>query len=55
MDGRWPVDKATREPIKDENDPQMLKRLKRLRGMKDTKLGSFDMKDGKWAFAAEYL
>jgi len=47
LDGCWPVDETTREPIKDENHPQMLKYLKRWRGTKDTKFESFDMKDGK--------
>ena len=55
LDGCWPVDKATREPIKDENHPQMVKHLKRLRGMKDTKFESFDMKDGKWTFTVEHF
>ena len=55
LDGCWPVDKATREPIKDENHPQMVKHLKRLKGMKDTKFESFDMKDGKWTFTVEHF
>ena len=55
LDGCWPVDKATREPIKDENHPQMVKHLKRLRGMKETKFESFDMKDGKWTFTVEHF
>lgn len=55
LDGCWPVDKATREPIKDENHAQMLKHLKRLRGMKDTKFGSFDMTDGKWTFTVDHF
>ena len=55
LDGCWPVDKATREPIKDESHPQMVKHLKRLRGMKDTKFESFDMKDGKWVFTVEHF
>ena len=55
LDGCWPVDKATREPIKDENHPQMVKHLKRLRGMKDTKFESFDMKDGKWTFTVDHF
>ena len=48
-DGCWPVDKATCEPIKDKNHPQVLRYLKRLRGMKHTKFELFDIKDGKWA------
>ena len=55
LDGCWPIDKATREPIKDEGHPQMVKHLKRLKGMKDTQFESFDMKDGKWAFTVEHF
>ena len=55
LDGCWPIDKATREPIKDENNQQMVKHLKRLRGMKDTKFESFDMKDGQWSFSVEHF
>ena len=55
LDGCWPVDKATRERIKDENHPQMIKHSKRLRGMKDTKFESFDTKDGKWTFTVEHF
>jgi nuclear pore complex protein Nup98-Nup96 len=55
LDGCWPVDKATREPIKDEGHPQMVKHLKRLKGMKDTQFDSFDMKDGKWAFTVDHF
>ena len=55
LDGCWPVDKATREPIKDESHPQMVKQLKRLKGMKDTKFESFDMNDGKWTFTVDHF
>ncbi|KAF9780056.1 nucleoporin autopeptidase-domain-containing protein [Thelephora terrestris] len=55
LDGCWPVDKATREPIKDESHPQMVKHLKRLKGMKETQFESFDMKSGKWTFAVDHF
>ena len=55
LEGCWPVDKATREPIKDEDHPQMVKHLKRLKGMKDTQFESFDMKEGKWTFTVEHF
>lgn len=55
LDGCWPVDKATREPIKDESHPLMIKHLKRLKGMKDTQFDSFDMKDGKWIFTVDHF
>jgi hypothetical protein len=49
MYGWWPVDEATHEPIKDETHP------KRLRGMKDAKFESFDVKDGKRTSAVERI
>lgn len=55
LEGCWPVDKATREPIKDESHPLMVKHLKRLKGMKDTQFESFDMKDGQWTFTVEHF
>jgi nuclear pore complex protein Nup98-Nup96 len=55
LEGCWPVDKATREPIKDESHPLMVKHLKRLKGMKETHFDSFDMKDGKWTFTVEHF
>lgn len=55
LDGCWPVDKATREPIKDESHPQMVKHLKRLRGMGETQFESFDMGVGKWTFTVEHF
>ena len=55
LEGCWPVDKATREPIKDENHPLMVKHLKRLKGMKETHFESFDMKDGKWTFTVTHF
>ena len=55
LDGCWPVDKATREPIKDESHPQMVKHLKRLKGMKDTQFELFDMNDGRWTFTVEHF
>ena len=49
------MDKAAREWIKDEDHAQMVKRLKRLRGMEDTKSESFDTKGGKWTFTVEHF
>ncbi|KAK0461765.1 nucleoporin autopeptidase-domain-containing protein [Desarmillaria tabescens] len=51
----WAVDKANREPIKDETHPQAIKHLKRLKNMKDTHFESFDMKDGTWTFTVDHF
>ncbi|KAF9534570.1 hypothetical protein CPB83DRAFT_842534 [Crepidotus variabilis] len=51
----WPQDKATREPVKDQNHPQMVKHLKRLKGMKDTHFEGFDMTTGTWTFTVDHF
>ncbi len=51
----WAVDKANREPIKDETHPQAIKHLKRLKNMKDTHFESFNVKDGTWTFTVDHF
>ena len=51
----WAVDKATREPIKDEKHPSAVKHLKRLKNMRDTQFESFDVSEGKWTFAVDHF
>lgn len=53
--GCWPLDKATREPIKDENHPSFIKNLKRLRSMKHTRFESFGLEDGRWTFTVDHF
>ena len=49
----WALDKATREPIKDEKDPMMVKHLKRLRNMKNTHFEDYELETGKWVFTVD--
>ncbi|KAF7981731.1 hypothetical protein HWV62_32335 [Athelia sp. TMB] len=51
----WAVDKATREPIKDEKHPAAIKHLKRLKNMRDTNFESFDLEEGKWTFSVDHF
>ncbi|EKM59940.1 uncharacterized protein PHACADRAFT_250756 [Phanerochaete carnosa HHB-10118-sp] len=51
----WALDKATREPIKDEKHPHAARHLKRLKNMKNTTFESFDIEEGKWVFAVEHF
>lgn len=51
----WTVDKATREPVKDEKDPRHVKHLKRLKSMKDTHFESFEISQGKWTFTVDHF
>jgi nuclear pore complex protein Nup98-Nup96 len=53
IEGAWPLDKATKEPIKDENSRAMAKHEKRLRSIKGTKFESFDKKTGDWTFVVD--
>lgn len=51
----WAVDRATREPIKDEKNAAVGKHLKKLKNMKDTKFVDFDMASGKWTFIVDHF
>ena len=51
----WPLDKATRQPIKDEKHPAAVKHLKRLKSMRDTVFESFDFAEGKWTFTVDHF
>ncbi|KAF9031831.1 hypothetical protein BDZ89DRAFT_1131665 [Hymenopellis radicata] len=51
----WAVDKANREPIRDEKHPLAVKHLKRLKGMKDTHFEGFDIKEGTWTFTVDHF
>jgi nuclear pore complex protein Nup98-Nup96 len=53
--GAWPLDRATKEPIKDETHPSAAKHLKRLQKMKETRFESFDFKTGKWTFTVDHF
>ncbi|EIW82263.1 hypothetical protein CONPUDRAFT_136791 [Coniophora puteana RWD-64-598 SS2] len=55
LENCWTVDKATREPIKDEKHPAAVKHLKRLKGMRDTHFESFDIKNGRWTFTVDHF
>ena len=51
----WPLDKASREPIKDPEHPMAVRHLKRLRGMKHTHFEGFDIEEGKWTFTVDHF
>jgi nuclear pore complex protein Nup98-Nup96 len=51
----WALDKATREPIKDEKHPMAIKHLNRLKKMKKTHFESFDINEGKWVFTVDHF
>ena len=51
----WALDKATREPIKDEKHHGAIKHLNRLKKMKRTHFESFDIEEGKWVFTVDHF
>lgn len=51
----WALDKATREPIKDEKHPNAVRHVKRLKNIKSTHFESFDIEEGKWVFTVEHF
>ena len=51
----WALDKATREPIKDESNPAAVKHFKRLKNMKHTHFEGFDIEEGKWTFTVDHF
>lgn len=47
----WPLDKATRQPIKE--GPRLEKHVKRLRSLPETSFISYEEAEGSWVFAVE--
>ncbi|KAH6585985.1 hypothetical protein BASA50_000928 [Batrachochytrium salamandrivorans] len=53
--GCWPIDKATRQPIKNDTDPRHDRHLKKLEAMPDTKWLGFHGPSGTWRFRVEHF
>jgi len=53
--GCWPLDKSSRAPIKDENNPHFVRHLNRLKKMKFTTFESYDISQGKWTFTVDHF
>lgn len=51
----WALDKATRDPVKDEEHPMAARHLKRLKNMKNTHFEDFDIDEGKWVFTVDHF
>ncbi|SHO76254.1 Similar to S.cerevisiae protein NUP100 (FG-nucleoporin component of central core of the nuclear pore complex) [Malassezia sympodialis ATCC 42132] len=50
LEGCWPVDRATREPLKDEQLPRVKQHIHKLRNKKETDFVSYDAVSGTWTF-----
>ncbi|GAA6027208.1 hypothetical protein JCM8097_002485 [Rhodosporidiobolus ruineniae] len=53
LEGCWPVDKATRKPIRDAAHPRVQQHAKRLRQLDQTAFISYEAESGEWVFAVE--
>lgn len=51
----WPVDKASREPIKDIANPRMKQHLRILKGMAETEFVSYEAEPGTWVFKVQHF
>lgn len=51
----WPVDKATREPVKEEDHPRMRSHLRTLKNMAETEFESFKAETGTWVFKVKHF
>ncbi|WFD18276.1 hypothetical protein MCAP1_000475 [Malassezia caprae] len=50
LEGCWPVDRATREPLKDEQLPRVKQHIHKLRNKKETEFVSYEAASGTWTF-----
>jgi hypothetical protein len=53
--GCWPVDKATREPIRDEKHPRYAAHLRKLRTIPETEFISYELVKGEWVFRVQHF
>lgn len=50
LENCFPLDKATRKPIKDKDHPRVQQHIKRLRNLDGTEFVDFEPESGKWTF-----
>jgi len=55
LEGCWVIDKANRQPIKQEGHPKHVAHVRKLKEMSDTGFISFDVTTGTWTFAVEHF
>ena len=53
--GCWPVDKATREPIRDEKHPKFAAHLRKLKSIPETHFISYGPGKGEWVFEVQHF
>ena len=55
LHGCWPVDKATREPIRDEKHPKFAAHLRKLKSIPETHFISYEPVRGEWVFEVQHF
>ena len=55
LEGCWPVDRATREPLRDESHPRVKQHINKLRNKKETDFVSYDALTGTWTFEVQHF
>lgn len=53
--GCWPVDKARREPIRDEKHPKFAAHLRKLKSIPETHFISYEPGKGEWVFEVQHF
>jgi nuclear pore complex protein Nup98-Nup96 len=53
--GCWPVDKATRDPIRDEKHPKFAAHLRKLKTIPETHFISYEPGKGEWVFEVQHF
>ncbi|RKO87511.1 nucleoporin autopeptidase-domain-containing protein, partial [Blyttiomyces helicus] len=54
LESCWPVEKATRTPITDKNDPRVFKHIDKLTRMEGTEYVGFNGNTGAWCFCVSH-
>lgn len=51
----WPLDRATREPLKDPNHARVKQHIAKLQKKSETKFLDYDAVDGRWSFEVDHF
>ena len=55
LEGCWPLDRATREPLTDAEHPRVKQHLTKLRHKRETEFVSYDVASGTWTFVVQHF
>lgn len=51
----WPLDKATRNPIKEGNNPRVQQHIRKLRKKQETEFVDYEVETGTWIFKVQHF